>query len=858
MDYITARILDDINFFRKKNSPNIYSTLAQYYRMLFEYHITLMFACLWDRREYSISIETRREMIQAMSKPILGKTLNFIRELNCVGVPIFDLSDEYEKNICDFINCRNRSFGHSIIVPNIQEETYMEIYKNLEKLYNRLAVFEQDFWGDDCEFHLRTDPEDAAQIIVFQPYRRPTFRDVEKKIAQDYKQNDLYFSCNKGTFKVSPFLLALEHNGINYDFYYFAQYKLQSGKFDYYRVSEINDDFKFSKTFPNFFTNYRQVGKYTIRRANGVVSNKFKNNYDYFVDIAPFTKYVTQIWDFLLNNQSNTCLTIRGGGGIGKTALVQYICTKNLFETSCTANPKFNCVIFCSAKDREFRLNTMTQRGQIYSIDEENVIDSYREILRTVCRVLEIGIEPDSEENIAEIEECILKESGLLLIVDDFETLSDTEKTKVVALITRMNINRHKVLITTRSQYMIGSTYDVERMDEEQVISFMKKRFENITNPNSAVQQQFRDLLSRKGMREKIYSATMGLPLLAIQLATLLPLKGFTEKLLSNNFNGDAEDFLLGRLYSYFATPTSKLLFLIIAFFVKYDLRDIPLFELKIFYDLHCRRFGTLNVDFDSDLKELKNRSIIKIEDDYIPVNNHISHKIFEKCIESFNEEYSAENLFDERLFKLTVKENLNKGVTAYVALPDAFVDEHLTDIFAFENVGKFTNDDRCRIIEAFVKHCDRDEEKIRDLFTRGEKYFDSYEEYFHLAERYGVHFGSSPQTEKNLPTDSRFQSINQQLENIQAKSDEFFGGGQKFTRSFMEEKILPLRNKLEEIYSVDLKDALEDFSPEDFSAAQRTEKLIRRLSKRDALKFANNENCQKLFDLLEDYSATS
>lgn len=860
MDYITAKILDDVNFLRRKNSKKIYSTLAQYYRLLFEYHITLMFACLWDKKEHSISIETRREITKSMSKPIFGKMLDFIFVMNLAGEPTFNLPSNYEEILRSFINFRNLYFAHRIIMPNVQEETYMDLCKELESLYRRLAAFEQDFWGNDCEFHLRSDPVDMAQIIVFQPNQRPDFRDIEKRLAQDYIQNELYFSCKEGSFKVSPFLLAVEH-GLNYDFYYFAQYKIQSGKFDYYRVSEIDDKYEHSETFPDFFTAYRQVGKYTIRRANGVVSNKFENNYDYFVDIPPFTKYVTQIWDFLLNNKSNTCLTIRGGGGIGKTALVQYICTKNLFE-KITDNPKFNYVIFCSAKDREFRLNTMTQRGQIYLIDEEKIIDSYREILRTTCRVLEIEIKLDTEENIAEIEEAILNESGVLLIIDDFETLSDPEKEKVIHLISRMNIDRHKVLITTRSQYMIGSTYDVERMNEEQVISFMKKRFENIRNPNSSVPQQFQDLLRRNGIREKIYSITMGLPLLAIQLAMLLPLKGFVETLLSKRFTDDAEDFLLGRLYSCFATSTSKLLFLLIAFFVKYDLRDIPLIELKIFYDLHCRRFGSLNVDFDGDLKELKRWNIIKIKDDFIPVTNHISHKIFDKCVEDFRKEYSAETIFDERLFKLVARDNLNKGVLEYIELPDAFVDEPFTDILAFENIGKFTNNDRCRIIKALVDKCKNDREKIRDLGMRGEKYFDSCEEYFRLFEEYDVYLirvNSPPKTssepKKNSPILSEFQSINQKLEIIRAKADEIFSNGQHLTRAFVESNVFPLCKELQQICTIDLKNALDNFSPKDVFEAQKTEQLIRKISRKNAvLKCVHYEDCKKLFEILEEY----
>ena len=404
MDYIRAGLLDTISLLKNINSPDVYSTIAQYYRMLMEYHLMLMFSCQWALKEITISRESRSSIVHSMSKPVLGTTLSYIMQMNSEGKPIFDLDSAYESVMREFINVRNKCFGHGIVVPKVQEQSYQEICDKLEKQYKKIADFEKKFWGEDCEFMMRRNAAEQAQITVFLPNRRLEYRDIEPSLALDYQRGELYFSCDAGNLKVSPFIIAREINLVRYDFYYFTEYKLQSEKFDYCLVSEIRDDYTYSKTFRGCFTSYRQISKYTICRANGVVSNRFENNYDYFVDIPPFSKHVTLIWDFLIKNQSNTCLTIRGGGGIGKTALVHYICTKYLFETL-TSEPKFNFVIFCSAKDREFRLNRMTGRGQIYLIEEEKVIHSYQDILRTVGRVLELNALPDTDEGVQQIED---------------------------------------------------------------------------------------------------------------------------------------------------------------------------------------------------------------------------------------------------------------------------------------------------------------------------------------------------------------------------------------------------------------------------------------------------------------------
>lgn len=131
----------------KEEQPEFfkYSTIAQYYRMLFEYHLSLMFACIWDRKKKETSIETRFKIIDAMSKPILGTTINIIMELNEVGTPVFDLNRHYENIVREFIHKRNASFGHKIVIPHLQEVAYREIWQELEKYYQKLASSKKDF-----------------------------------------------------------------------------------------------------------------------------------------------------------------------------------------------------------------------------------------------------------------------------------------------------------------------------------------------------------------------------------------------------------------------------------------------------------------------------------------------------------------------------------------------------------------------------------------------------------------------------------------------------------------------------------------------------------------------------------------
>ena len=838
----------------KEDSPEFFkhSTISQYYRMLFEYHLLLMFACVWNRKEKEVSIETRFKIIDAMRKPILGTTLDIIMELNEVGTPVFDLNKNYEKIVREFIHKRNTSFGHKIVIPHLQEVAYHEIWQELEKYYQKLAKFEEKFWGEKPEFLMRKATS-QNQFITFLPGYRPKTRTVEKIFAENYRHDELYFSCAAQNFKVSPFIVVNQSNNVKFDFYYFTEYRLQSGKFNYYLVSELRNDFEWSKTYVDYFTAYRKERKYTICRANGVISNKFESNYDYFVNIPPFSAYVTQIWEFLIKNQSTVCLTIRGGGGTGKTALVHYICMKYILEPM-TSTREFNYVIFCSAKDREFKLDPMTERGKIYEIDSQQIITSYEDILQTVSRVLELNLNPDSAENIEKIENSLIEENGILLIVDDFETLSDTEKNKVVELIKKMKIGRHKVLITTRSQYLIGAAYNVERMSIEQVISFMKKRFENIPD-SEKIQQKFKALLE-KNTASQIYEITMGLPSHAIMLASLLTFKDFSETVLNKETNDASEDFLLGRLYDYFSTQTSKLLFLIIAFFVKYDLKTIPLDQLQIFYKLYCTRYEKPNVDFKNDLSDLRKWIIINIEDDYVQIETHISHKVFDKCLNSFLTEYDSPNIFDEKFFKIIVEKGMIDGILIYAGLEDSYLDENILKLFAFENAAKYLNSDRFKLIEIFIEKnpVSENEDTIRELYEEGKKYFELGAEYDSIFIRHGLKLEKSNLIDKtNLNPHKQsvisFAGIFKQLEEFLEETD--YALVMK-SRTAREKAFSELKAKIGKICKTDLNDALNNFSAENLNDAKKVKEMLDEISRTNKnLSCIGNENYQRLESFL-------
>ena len=91
----------------------------------------------------------------------------------------------------------------------------------------------------------------------------------------------------------------------------------------YNRRRQKNNAVLLAEICKDYFLSFQEEYAHTRSKTNGVICNKFENNYDYFISTSPINTYEQKIWQFITSGRSNACLTIRGGGGIGKTALVQ-------------------------------------------------------------------------------------------------------------------------------------------------------------------------------------------------------------------------------------------------------------------------------------------------------------------------------------------------------------------------------------------------------------------------------------------------------------------------------------------------------------------------------------------------------
>lgn len=864
MDYIQHRLFKAIEKTKKRQDGKD-STIVGYYNVLIQYQLYLMFACVWEKREPELPRAKRMEYLSAMKRATLGTILNVIVELDLLGKPILGVDNRFKEQIMDFIRPRNTETAHGTLIPGIQEDRYKELTEKYENISKSIKTMDIPILTEDCKIYYMSSNE-SYQVTVFdnEDY---DYQDLNEQLvkALDLQPGELYYYFDNVCYKISPFLILRElKNGENpYEIYCYQEYNLRNGKFEYKRYSELSDNSTYSKICKDYFLSFQKEFSHTISKANGVICNKFENNYDYFISTSPIDSYEQKIWQFIKNSKSNACLTIRGGGGIGKTALIQYVCTKNIFEPFDIGSIQY--VIFCSAKDREFK-QTSGLTGHIRTIQDESIVRCYEDIIRTISWVIDVETELKTEDDIKIVENAFINTSGALLIVDDFETLSQEDKKKVVALSSRLDVMKHKMIITTRSQYMVGEEYYITGLDQSQTISFMQERYkqQGCTEMQCKTFEQF---VQNKELKKKIFELTKGLPMLAIQLGNILVFNGFNEKSLAKRDDEEVEDFLLGRLYSYFGTTTSEILFLIIAIFFQFGSDKVAYNDLQTMYNLLCERMNIVNIDYDQDLNELKKLNIIMVETDYIRISNYISNSIIRQCQDKL---MSGEDIdfavFDNLLFKNVIELGIKDGVLAYCEKENAQIDYAFVKVFVFDNSVKFTNDLRFSILEKYILKILDENNALRDLYRETCKYFDIptvENKFVYYGKKHGFsipEFSTKRDIcfEKEISVDYYLEEIINELENQKDVIDDFLDKRKKgASQSFCLDTIQNIRGRLASICNVKLAKIF-SLELEEYGLKLQSIKIILdEISYTKEFNVKENEQYVRLEELLSNISHT-
>ncbi len=606
MNYIVSQINRKINFLKSLNKK---AELKIHYQAKLEFYLNYILGYLWNKNFDLISEEDKQYVINTILKPSIGSIIASSRTL--------DINSEFFGNkrlkkfiqaVNDYPEIRNEKIGHGFSF----EDSTEDYLGKFEDLIEKFESVDETIINDIHDLVLISSFEnDVYSGIMFKANGSDYTAWSCPKQVNTFEIDNLYIKSEKNEYhRISPFIHIENEN----DFFVFSSVEEKlTGRVKYNQLIHTG-----KKTIE-----YEELATINItndgvkrKSSNGTIINVYDTNYKKYIDLG----YATKIIKFLTKNNSSVFATLWGHGGVGKTAAIQNVCEILVNQE----RKKFDYIIFLSAKDRYYNY----YKGVIQEL--KGSITSLEEIIQFINSLV-------FENTDNSIDSIVDYDGELLIIIDDFETFSKEEKNNITQFIKKLNINHHKVLLTTRSATLItGEEIETGELNEDQTIKFLIEAFENEI-PSYNVKN---DLKGLKKNRQLIHTITSGRPLFILQFAILLAQKGSLEETLSVDIKSteEAKNFLYDRIYEYLSHD-AKNMFLAINLLVSKDDRSALLDNLKFILNKEEEEEA-----FDNALNELIKLKIIVIEDkDFFKVYSPEIVKLMRHYYENKGREYHGD-----------------------------------------------------------------------------------------------------------------------------------------------------------------------------------------------------------------------
>lgn len=547
-----------------------------------------------------MSIDKKEFVFKAIDKPTIGQIISICKELD-IEKEFFG-QNAVNSAIDEYRVIRNEKLGHGYVFPSELEE-FLEI---LRKLYDKLInSLKHSIFSSEC---------DLVKVLKFEnnKFQGTAFKAngadftpwICPKEVCDFEIGSLYISTGGKYFRISPFI---EIDNPNQAYSYYCVEDRLIGKLRYNGVFETSVSKKI-KEWEELCVLELENDGVRKRSINGTVMNVFQNNYTKYIDIGIKKKIRT-----FLSQKSSVCLTIWGHGGVGKTATVQSLCE----DLSNESVKSFDYILFFSAKDIRYDYFT----GEIKEIDEK--IETLEAIIQQINLILS-GESKNSKDEILDYQ------GRLLIVIDDFETISSDERDNISDFIKELNVNQHKVIITTRlfNLEISGEKITTNELTESETSKFLVKVIEN------ELQELNTDLVRRELVKDenlkKVYQVTSGRPLFIFQFCITLAQQGTIQNALQFNISESdtAITFLYGRVYNSLRR-IAKDIFVVISLLAKPN--DLGGVIDKIRYILNLEhdedaftegvseliKFKIIKVDEENKFFEVYSKEVLQIMNNY-------------------------------------------------------------------------------------------------------------------------------------------------------------------------------------------------------------------------------------------------
>jgi len=601
MDYILKSLDRKLSYYEAANKVRDQSEL---FRIKIEYGLIFLMSYLWGKYYEAQDADTKEYIFEKARQPSIGSILDIARKLDKDKV-VFN-----NKRLNDVVNnypkLRNERIGHGYVFEDNAEShaanlksISSQIYSSCQQLqinYDLIAVL--DF--SNGNFTGINYKSDGATFLPWACPERISKFEVGGIYALD-TQNTIYH-------KLSPFIYLTPEE----EFFIFKDIEeVLTGKVRYNQLLRTGN---IAREWEELSNMSLENSDFRRKSVNGTIVSIINKNYKRYIEIGVVKQKIVK---FLQKDRASVCATVWGHGGVGKTATVQSICEDLANEKQ----KRFDYIIFISAKDRYYNYYT----GAIEIIQEN--VNTFEGLIRSANRVM-------FNDESSDPERIINTENKVLLVVDDYETFPSEEKQKVENFIRNLDINHHKVLVTTRANLIIGDEFQTNELDEKETKSFLLEVLRSEFDHH--VLGKFETDLALNDKYKIVHNITSGRPLFVYQFAYIWMQVGSIEEALSRKIKQEktAIEFLYGRIYDYLS-PVAKDIFVAMGQIVTDD--DPTNLIEKARYILNLENSDK----FENGIRELEKLRIIEIiESRFFKVYSreilHIMSIYFDRRTDSF------------------------------------------------------------------------------------------------------------------------------------------------------------------------------------------------------------------------------
>ena len=594
MDYILNRINNEIEISENESYEYVVSL-----RKRIEYSLFFLLGYLWNQNSESLTAEKRLRLATTFDRMSIGQVAEAITTLS-KGKTVLR-GKNARKVIEQYPNIRNNKIGHGYALSS-------ELIGDLSNLYNdmiaeipmlqgeySLIIVEGKRQGSYYGIRIGTNGQKKKWACPEEAFPQ------EDHFPRTYMMDQQEATCVY--YKLSPFIM-IKREGYELKEYVFSSLhdsftgsvklcplsgNTSSDKVEKNGKADLFEVYSEFAGFSRCDNDCRDIG------LNGTVMNRFECNFQSDYQEVGFSK---EVFRFLKSDRSAVSATLWGHGGVGKTACIQYVC-QQLFHAK---EQIFSYIVFITAKDRIYNSKT----GKIVP-NKTKYVRRYSEVIETIIKTIAPNYNTQPNEQFLDDAEIYIRDhSGrLLIVIDDYETFNDEEKQKISAFIQMLDIDHHKVIITTRNlRLAIGIPMKTDSLNAVATCTFLQNIIES---KSPELSDALKSELAKKGVPEKILAATNGRPIFIYQFAYLYMQSGMNGKLFAEMHNGaEARDFLYGRVFHHLDEP-GKIVFSAIPSIVNEDL----LFRFDILRYILENEIPD-NDKFGEAIEEIRNQLVIE------------------------------------------------------------------------------------------------------------------------------------------------------------------------------------------------------------------------------------------------------